>query len=1007
MDSHIRSVDNYLKKIPDQGNYEFEIRFGEFKFDYGTRRSKFISSIEPKIFYRLLKYFGTLEDIYDYIPQQVSIQTNNALNIKVPSNPDLITEHVYVDPNNPYKRVRESFISEITNGPKFYNTKEKVEYIDNEAYNQRFSIAYEEDLGERSVPSSANLQALREKKRWSFAVNKELAERSEWRILANLQIDLTHVTGWFNDNGKKVQVNDFEFEAEIVKKPFNYEKDVFPGIVFLIQLYQNTCYLIDTNETRLIFNQFNKLFEKDIQSFESEKQKQNERWQFSRSKYLFNPVNKPVNLKLEHLENIDNLVITDKADGERKLLFFTQSGIYAVYPPRDIIKISNKPIPGFSNTLLDGELVKSSDGCSPDSLLFLGFDLLFYRGEDRRDISFTDRINKLPKLTVESDIIIEPKKFYSAGNFYSNVNTLLNKISEKSEKRYGNDGIIINQKNGVYLTPVYKWKPVDLLTIDFYVRKVDKNIYELLVKSGSGLERFIGTDEHRFSGFLATDEPLNTGQIVEMAWDGETFKLKRIRDDRDQPNNKSTSISIWNDIMRPIEETTIRGKNLVMLRYLHNKIKKSILEECREKYLLDIGSGRGGDLHKWKSSKIKVYAVEPSLEHIKEFRDRLLESGYVFDEQTSLYKFKETQVKILNTVGQDTEKIVAGYNETFDVLPSCITLFNSLTFFFESEESLDSLINTIDNLLSPGGSFMGMVMDGYTVRKLLGVKDKVEVEDSWTISKLTEFTESPYGNKIYINLNDTIVQNQEEYLVDFSELVRKLEQRGIFLEKSELLTNDNLSPSQTKLYSLYRTFKFKRSGNAPEQISSGEIIRIDKEEKQNLYTAVESTHLQSLREEQTAAIIIENKQFIRIGVRTRCMIEAIARNCFTPFQKRMNDVEFDKIDFIQTLTSKIITRLEPLFKQGDLLTEFSTWEDASSFLSCKNIHWFNLLDAIGKAFSTNIIHVKYYDSIKKPEITTTNIDNVAKFIIIFNHDNQFEAVSDSNSNTIFTQNPLI
>ena len=1002
MQQYIRTIDRYLSGI-NQGDYELEIRFGEF---WGKQ---FKSSNEPKIFYRMLSYFLTHKDIYEYIPQEVSVITEEMLGIQVPHAPDTVTERIYVDKYN--QTIREAVVEGLPNAPKFYSLKDKFEPIDNTWFYHRFAIAKEQNLGERyTLPENVFHQATREKKRWSFALNKTVALKSDaFKVLKHLRIDLTHVTGWkITPQGQKVLFNDFEIEAEIIDKPVVYERDVAPGVLFLLQLYQNTRYIIPSYEVSNLISNFNRLFTEDINALVAAKRKQEPKWRFNQQWKLYNPVNKPVNLKLDHLHDISNLAITDKADGERKLLFVSRDGIYVVYPPADIIKFSNTSIPGLTDTILDGELVITKNG----EQVFLPFDVLFYRGIDKRGNKFEDRIKILESLQQVSKNI-QPKKFYYTGNFYTNVNTLLDTIGGKP---YGNDGIIINQLNGDYSSDVYKWKPIDLLTIDFNVEKIRENEYKLYVKSGKSLQLFIGNDKHPFSGIISTELALNTGQIVEMGWRDGTFVPLRIRHDRDQPNNLSTSLSIWNDINRPIEEATIRGTNLVMLRQLHNNIKKRMLESCRDNYLLDIGSGRGGDLHKWKPLNLKVFAVEPSLENIQEFQERLEESGYKYDETTGHYIFDKTHVRIMNGRGQDTEDIVRGYKSSYDTPPGYITIFNALTFFFESEESLNALIDTIDSLLPSGGSFMGMVMDGDAVKQMMGTLDTIE-QVSWKIKKMGDFTESPYGNKIYIDLEDTIVQNQVEYLVDFKEFTKKLAEKGIHVDTVEMLSSKNLSPSQSALYNLYKTFKFKKQIGAIS--AAAPTISSVEETLKHLYVSQSSVHLNNLGEEDREPIVIGGKQFIRIGTESDNILAAVARSAFEIYEMKRNtsrealsENEMKTRDKIVNLfMSKLMIRLEREYKDGEALEEFDSWEAAKQFLSGNKLHWLNLLDIIGKACSINIVYVMYYDSIRPPKITTTELDNF-NYVVVFSNDGYFDSLAhlDENNNVLITQfpkNPLV
>nr|CAJ57276.1 putative mRNA capping-enzyme [Millerozyma acaciae] len=59
----------------------------------------------------------------------------------------------------------------------------------------------------------------------------------------------------------------------------------------------------------------------------------------------------------------------------------------------------------------------------------------------------------------------------------------------------------------------------------------------------------------------------------------------------------------------------VKGIGVPSLRVFHNKIKFDLLKLLKGKILLDIGSGRGGDINKWiKLNFSKVYCVDPKLD---------------------------------------------------------------------------------------------------------------------------------------------------------------------------------------------------------------------------------------------------------------------------------------------------------------------------------------------------------------------------------------------------------
>ena len=927
----LKEVDKLIGAPDKQDQYEIEARIGTF------RGKKFFSNVNSKDFYRVVEHFlAHTPTLYTYLPQDTTLRTEDILNMDLDSYPDVVTEATFIVPGGGKypQRIRETFI-DVPNAPRFYSTKRSVGNVDFTDFFTRFSLAREQyiatvynfetdpqAMANRPVPHGLEPQSLRIKHRWSFA----LADQQQDHPLLPFRIDLTHVTGWYiNAQGEQIPINTHEIELEVIYKPIkSTQNELWPGVHFMLELLQNTPFPVTAGTVSSVMQGFNGLFESDIESLEWAMKKRNPHWSFNTSWRLFNVVNKPINLKMQALETPDLLAVTDKADGERRLMFIRPDGAYLLYPPGDIMRYLRTPLEGqkistdeqyyiepehaktLQGTVIDGELVLRADGTRD----YLAFDLIVDREVDFRHIKFLDRIERLRELLSTTPINITMKEFLlpDAGDFFTRVNQVLDDIPHKP---YGNDGLIFNNINDTYTTgAVYKWKPPEQLTIDFDLNQIGPTTFDLYVKndtkvkSGSKL-LFKGSRRHPTAGRVEISPPLinntrlTTGQIVEMSWDydNDTFVPFRIRHDRDQPNNHSTAVDVWNDIIDPIPESTIRGHDLNTMRHYHNVIKRELLHQyCEKDTIVDIGAGRGGDLHKWKKlgPGTEVLAIEPNSENLMEFHTRLIESGYKpqFKEHmftgtlgmnvdfTFTYIFDDgkdrTVVTLMQEFGQESDKIVKAYKDTYGKHRAtnsvgCLTIFNVLTFFFDEEKSLDSLVNTLDQLLRAGGHFMGIVMDGDQVRQLL-VKhallketirklgddqywnldtksrinkksfknfdknekwrlvskdtallektveeleepDPKEVKDhGWVISRTKPFTDSAYGNEIKIHLGaSTIVHDQVEYLVDFEELERKLAEKNIVLNDTYLLpSNSALSRSQQRLNKLYRAFTFER-----------------------------------------------------------------------------------------------------------------------------------------------------------------------------------------------------
>ena len=191
--------------------------------------------------------------------------------------------------------------------------------------------------------------------------------------------------------------------------------------------------------------------------------------------------------------------ITLKVDGERYLLFLSRDGnVYFIdrslmfyYLPDTLLK--NRPPGTF---LLDGEFVESSEGYE-----YLIFDTLFYNSNSVIEEKYSDRYNHAQDLvrdyflkTVSLKSWFGIDEILKTDNIYSHVLKLTNK--DRTNKLNA-DGLILQPFDTPYVTfgpwnkfnnVLFKWKPASELTIDFKLKIVNDNKWELLTKSGMNFD---------------------------------------------------------------------------------------------------------------------------------------------------------------------------------------------------------------------------------------------------------------------------------------------------------------------------------------------------------------------------------------------------------------------------------------------------------------------------------------------------------------------------------------
>ena len=575
------------------------------------------------------------------------------------------------------------------------------------------------------------------------------------------------------------------------------------------------------------------------------------------------------NVKIDFLAlgNLKNYAITSKLDGTRAHLFVSDA-VYVVIAPEDIVRVSG-PLHSRFVYIIDGELVGSSFygfdviyssefkgipkleyfvylnentdvlKTTADKLkdyekkwIMLPNDIkkqyktkikqnkelyeklrATYKPQSNEFVTqivvqtFATRLDELNATKVPKSIVkFHIKAFYSKKSFYENINDAFDNNKKFNEKGIGTDGIVLQPIKEAYINDTtYKWKPSEGITIDFTVKNG-----RLYTQGKTGLEEFRGVKAYPYNKKLSITqfEGIDLeGNIVEFRWGSQEFTPIRFRFDRTIPNKTKIAEDDWKDIMKPIMESTIRGEDLIVMRRVHNIIKEYYIDNyvAKGSVILDIGSGRGGDLKKWADRGYKVYAVEPNKENVKEIEDR-----------NKIYK---ANIKIINTTIQDTKTILENIDEQVDA----VIAFFSLTFLQESSEIFNNFVTTVSRILKKEGMFIGIVLDGnkvydffqeklpakiYNVSEeniVVGeydVKAKVIKSPAFTLAQTSDWTvpeesdiesyNNSFENMLQVNINDptSMVKDVDEYLFYFEHLKAAMKTQKINIFKPNVSINN-------------------------------------------------------------------------------------------------------------------------------------------------------------------------------------------------------------------------
>jgi len=207
----------------------------------------------------------------------------------------------------------------------------------------------------------------------------------------------------------------------------------------------------------------------------------------------------------------NNYTVTDKADGDRKLAYISETGKIYLITTNMVVQFTGGITKNsdFFNSLLDGEHI-IHDKRKKFINLYAAFDLYYLKGEDIRSYKFSPitaaeqtgkekfRLVELKNLMTNLKIVsivpdakiapirMERKIFYAqseAQTIFDGCNTLLQKVKDGLFE-YETDGLIFtpaslavsSNKVGETVSPVkitwshsFKWKPEEANTIDFLI----------------------------------------------------------------------------------------------------------------------------------------------------------------------------------------------------------------------------------------------------------------------------------------------------------------------------------------------------------------------------------------------------------------------------------------------------------------------------------------------------------------------------------------------------------
>lgn len=761
---------NSLRNILTE-NLELEARFG-----YYTDR--FNSNVRYIYFERLLKYLR--ENFYEFIE---------------------VSNVEYLNNN-----IRKITIYEEDTQKVLFQRKVNIKNFDLYEYNVRISVNKEENL---EPIEKYNIELTR------------IRERHSFKISQNVRADLTMVRKFAS---VETQYSNYEVELECLN--FNYLKDFEQQLqqIFKI-LYDTNIIYTNTIKSKLIIDinlLLNSKYKNSIDKTVLVEARNIKRRDLVYGGIVGNQsISNPNLLVKNRRKNLTgsgtNYMITYKADGLRKMLIIHDTGVWLVYPPYEynLVLQDQQIINNFNKTIIDGELVKQLKD-KQTLYWFLGFDCLFYKGKNiQTELPYTERINFIKIITKSirnSDITVDIKRteeIVTPKDFFYLVSDFL---KGRYKLEYPTDGLMFipidthyNPKNQniplkervlTRLPDICKWKEGKDITIDFAIRRDQKNniiLYSYSEQENQnvvfrGNERFpLTNDMIDHKNRLTADLPNDI--IVEYEWDQNVLRPRKIRHDKSSPNRLSVALDNWEDIMDPITERDIKGETLMFSNFYRDRVKYSLYQFIQNEFKQPTVLDFGGSVNEWIALNNGTI-ISITFDSLKYQR--------LSDE---IVNFGINNVKLIKSdINNLINDVIALVPENVDV----IVLF-SMSDFWSNESILNDLVSIIVNTLKEEGYVIFYTLNAETLEQLF----RPAFGDSRKVKVFNDLVVYFEKNTKQVNFVNSITKvGYNENLVYLSDLTLKLNDYDIFMYEINRCETEKLLNELNSIFSSLYSFGY-------------------------------------------------------------------------------------------------------------------------------------------------------------------------------------------------------
>ncbi len=777
-------------------------------------------------------------------------------------------------------------------------------------------------LSEKDIKSK-NIKLIKIKLRLSFILKNNDIYKIDLDLIKNVDLK--------QNNIKEIKNRIFkEYKISNITEDLNY--DLFDELILETEFLNNKINIDDVNNSisyvhSLFDNNYNNKYQDYIYlvaQFIITNKNYLEEFKFKSGlkRLLNNVIEMNTELYYKNIQpQIDNFYVTDKIDGQRCIIIIQEenSNFNIKLLTNKLYQLSdyNENVNKGKITLLDSEFMISEENKNKDLIhskdvkLYL-FDIISYENNKIALSPFEDRFPFIEKAFNKIKFLsnIQCKEYIKlTKNYKDELTNFYNK--KRKSKEYEIDGLIFTPTSKVTNSTIkypintnynnmvgYKWKPIEEITIDFYIKKLPKNLYntypfnsynknDIIYILFSGIskydydklnltymtnykkiipEEFLNKNYFPIQ-FSTSDNPINyiytssddslDNKIGEFNYTN-TWKLKKIRYDRTIELERGEYFGnyfkiaelIWNNIKNPLtfdklfEENTgyfLQNDNLMYKaqRSYNSFVKTYILENVINPKLSDKNNKDWIiDLASGKGQdmpRINNMGFKNGI-FIDNDSNALLE---LINRKFNLKSQNKQNMKIyiqeINLT--DNYKTIIKQLEKFTVTKESIDIMIcnfAIHYLINNEDNLINLIKLLEYYLKPNGRFLFTCFNGYKIYKLL------EKSNEWN---LYENNYLKYSIKKKYKVNQFMNTGQKiDVLLPFSN-TQYYTENLINLEYLTNVFNDNnfsveISDSFDSLMNTFENNNFKiynlLTSNDKEFISLYQFVIVKKNYKEHI-----------------------------------------------------------------------------------------------------------------------------------------------------------------------------